>query len=195
MRCVQPAPSEHRIYQSDCFLSLFRLFPILLTIRCGVTCSAVDWSSVASNNYYAVPARQTKEVGRYTAELVDYLCLERGASTNSFHIVGHSLGELTLERTWSCDVRARCPFAFMHIPFFSHIYCRWKQIFVTTSCILAGAHTAGYTGAYTKSGKIPRITGNELISWHYMNSVEQSLVLLCCRLRNRTRSSSTTVRK
>lgn len=55
--------------------------------------TAVDWSSLASNAYYATPAKQTKDVGQYTAEMIDYLCQQRGASTNSFHIVGHSLGE------------------------------------------------------------------------------------------------------
>lgn len=74
---------------------------------------AVDWSSLSSNMYYGTPARQTKDVGTYTAEMIDYLCQEQGANTDNFHIVGHSLG----------------------------------------------AHTAGYAGAYTKSGKIPRITG------------------------------------
>lgn len=55
--------------------------------------TAVDWSALASNNFYPVPARQTREVGRYTAELIDYLCRERGSNVKDFHLVGHSLGE------------------------------------------------------------------------------------------------------
>lgn len=74
---------------------------------------AVDWEELASNNFYMVPARQTREVGSYTAELIDYLVSKQGADLNSFHLIGHSLG----------------------------------------------AHTVGYAGAFTKSGKIPRITG------------------------------------
>lgn len=74
--------------------------------------TAVDWSSLASNAYYATPAKQTKDVGQYTAEMIDYLCQQRGASTNSFHIVGHSLGESWFSEEWliewihCCDSRS-----------------------------------------------------------------------------------------
>lgn len=65
-----------------------------------------------------VPARQTREVGQYLAEMIDYLVEKQNADIKSFHLVGHSLG----------------------------------------------AHTVGYAGSYTRSGRIPRITGAILIS-------------------------------
>lgn len=76
--------------------------------------AAVDWKELASNNFYMVPARQTREVGEYVAEMIDYLVQKQNADIKSFHLVGHSLG----------------------------------------------AHTVGYAGALTKSGRIPRITGD-----------------------------------
>lgn len=76
--------------------------------------AAVDWQELASNNFYMVPARQTRDVGEYVAEMIDYLVEKQNANINTFHLVGHSLG----------------------------------------------AHTVGYAGAYTKSGRIPRITGD-----------------------------------
>lgn len=45
--------------------------------------------------------------------MIDFMCKEKGADINKFHLIGHSLG----------------------------------------------AHTVGYAGMYTKTGKIPRITG------------------------------------
>lgn len=62
--------------------------------------TAVDWASLAWNGFYAAPARQTKEVGRFTAELIDYLC-ERGASIANFHLIGHSLGEICVPCAFS----------------------------------------------------------------------------------------------
>lgn len=94
--------------------------------------SAVDWQKVASNNFYAAPARQTKDVGRYTAEMIDYLCMERGADIKKFHLVGHSLGKLTTQ------------------------LLLYHFFFKAT---ISGAHTVGYAGSYVKSGKIPRISG------------------------------------
>lgn len=105
------------------YLTVFNLFRY----------SAVDWQKVASNNYYAASARQTKDVGRYTAEMIDYLCMERGADIKKFHLVGHSLGKLTAK-----------------------LLLYTKTNFKTT---ISGAHTVGYAGSYVKSGKIPRITG------------------------------------
>lgn len=58
--------------------------------------TAVDWREVASNNFYFVPARQTREVGKYTAEMIDFMCKEKGADINKFHLVGHSLGAHTV---------------------------------------------------------------------------------------------------
>ncbi|XP_055319678.1 pancreatic triacylglycerol lipase-like isoform X2 [Sitodiplosis mosellana] len=83
----------------------------LKTRYCNVI--AVDWTELASNNFYFTPARQTREVGKYIAEMIDFLCTEKGADINKFHLIGHSLG----------------------------------------------SHAVGYAGMYTKSGKIPRITG------------------------------------
>lgn len=73
---------------------------------------------MASNNFYMVPARQTREVGEYVAQMIDYLVKKQNADINSFHLIGHSLG----------------------------------------------AHTVGYAGSFTKSGRITRITGD--LHWH-----------------------------
>lgn len=43
-----------------------------------------------------MPARQTREVGKYTAEMIDFMCKEKGADINKFHLVGHSLGAHTV---------------------------------------------------------------------------------------------------
>lgn len=51
---------------------------------------------MASNNFYVAPARQTKDVGQYLAEMIDYLCKERGADIKKFHLIGHSLGAHTV---------------------------------------------------------------------------------------------------
>ncbi|KAJ6626577.1 Pancreatic triacylglycerol lipase, partial [Pseudolycoriella hygida] len=53
---------------------------------------AVDWESVASNFFYFTPATQTRDVGRYVAELIYYLCTDQGTDLNKIHIIGHSLG-------------------------------------------------------------------------------------------------------
>ncbi|XP_055308491.1 lipase member H-like [Sitodiplosis mosellana] len=83
----------------------------LKTRDCNVI--GVDWSDLAKNNFYFTPARQTRDVGSYIAEMIDFMCTVKGADINTFHLIGHSLG----------------------------------------------AHTVGYAGMYTKTGKIPRITG------------------------------------
>lgn len=54
--------------------------------------TAVNWASIASSAFYFSSAAHTREVGRYTAELIDYLHQKRGASLRSIHIIGHSLG-------------------------------------------------------------------------------------------------------
>lgn len=53
---------------------------------------AVNWESIASSSLYFKVAKQTRQVGQYTAELIDYLHHNRGASMNSIHLIGHSLG-------------------------------------------------------------------------------------------------------
>lgn len=62
----------------------------------NATNSAVDWNELAKNNFYITPARQTREVGKYVAELIDYMCTEKGADINKFHLIGHSLGAHTV---------------------------------------------------------------------------------------------------
>lgn len=57
---------------------------------------AVDWSEAASNNFYFTPARQTREVGKYIAEMIDFMCKDKGADINKFHLIGHSLGAHTV---------------------------------------------------------------------------------------------------
>lgn len=49
---------------------------------------AVDWRDVAANLFYFTPAMQTKDVGRYVSELIQYLCNDRGADLNNIHIIG-----------------------------------------------------------------------------------------------------------
>lgn len=56
------------------------------------TLLAVNWESIASSGFYFSSAAHTRDVGRYTAELIDYLHRNRGASMQSIHLIGHSLG-------------------------------------------------------------------------------------------------------
>lgn len=51
---------------------------------------------MASNNFYFTPAQQTREVGKYIAEMIDFMCKEKGADIGTFHLVGHSLGAHTV---------------------------------------------------------------------------------------------------
>lgn len=53
---------------------------------------AVNWQPIASNAYYFASASQTRDVGIYTAELIDYLISERSANPKMMQIIGHSLG-------------------------------------------------------------------------------------------------------
>lgn len=69
--------------------SLFMCGDYLLNI-------AVDWSEAASNNFYFTPARQTREVGKCIAEMIDFMCKDKGANINQFHLIGHSLGAHTV---------------------------------------------------------------------------------------------------
>lgn len=86
---------------------------LLFFVRVYNIGKAIDWNELASNNFYFTPARQTRDVGKYIAEMIDFMCKEKGADIRKFHLIGHSLG----------------------------------------------AHTVGYAGMYTTSGRIPRITG------------------------------------
>lgn len=58
--------------------------------------AAVDWNELAGNNFYITPARQTRDVGRYIAEMIDFMVTEKGADINKFHLIGHSLGAHTV---------------------------------------------------------------------------------------------------
>lgn len=60
------------------------------------TYAAVDWHELAGNNFYVTPARQTRDVGKYIAEMIDYMVTEKGADINKFHLIGHSLGAHTV---------------------------------------------------------------------------------------------------
>lgn len=51
---------------------------------------------MAANNFYVMPARQTREVGTYLAEMIDYLVEKRGTKISNFHLIGHSLGAHTV---------------------------------------------------------------------------------------------------
>lgn len=53
----------------------------------------VDWSDLAGNRMYPVPARQTRDVGRNIAAFIDHLVVEeRVADISQFHLIGISLG-------------------------------------------------------------------------------------------------------
>ncbi|XP_059610015.1 lipase member I-like [Phlebotomus argentipes] len=52
----------------------------------------VDYRDIAANNFYFTPAFQIREVGKYIAELIDYLVIAKNASIADFHLIGHSLG-------------------------------------------------------------------------------------------------------
>lgn len=55
--------------------------------------TVVDWSDLAENRMYPVPARQTRDVGRNIAALIDYLVVdEHVAAISQFHLIGISLG-------------------------------------------------------------------------------------------------------
>ncbi|GAB0095669.1 inactive pancreatic lipase-related protein 1 [Sergentomyia squamirostris] len=58
----------------------------------NVNIITVDYRDIAANNFYFAPAFQIRQVGKYIAELIDYLVTFRNANTSDFHIIGHSLG-------------------------------------------------------------------------------------------------------
>uniref|UniRef100_A0A1B0CUS8 Lipase domain-containing protein n=2 Tax=Lutzomyia longipalpis TaxID=7200 RepID=A0A1B0CUS8_LUTLO len=53
---------------------------------------SVDYRDIAANNFYFTPVFQIREVGKYIAELIDYLVTVKKARTEDFHLIGHSLG-------------------------------------------------------------------------------------------------------
>lgn len=92
-----------------------------------------------------VPARQTRDVGEYVAEMIDFLVQKQNADIKNFHLIGHSLG----------------------------------------------AHTVGYAGSFTKSGRIPRITGD--VQTKSSNNFFCQITNVV--LPNRSRSSPSNVRR
>lgn len=51
----------------------------------------VDWSTIASDILYPIPAIKTKQVGEHVARMVDFLA-NNGLDINEVHMIGHSLG-------------------------------------------------------------------------------------------------------
>lgn len=51
----------------------------------------VDWSKIASDIIYPIPAIKTKQVGEHVARMVDFLA-DNGLDVNKVHMIGHSLG-------------------------------------------------------------------------------------------------------
>lgn len=51
----------------------------------------VDWSTIASNIMYPIPAIETKQVGEHVAKMIDFLA-DNGLDVNKLHMIGHSLG-------------------------------------------------------------------------------------------------------
>lgn len=52
----------------------------------------VDWSNIASSNYYFTPVSEIPNVGENVAKLVDIMAERNGARYDRFHLIGHSLG-------------------------------------------------------------------------------------------------------
>lgn len=70
---------------------------------------AIDWSELAANNFYFTPARQTRDVGKYIAEMIDYMVKEQGADIRKFHLIGHSLGAHTVGYAGMYTTNGRIP--------------------------------------------------------------------------------------
>lgn len=63
--------------------------------RTKVNLITVDWEDLASNLYYFESARRTHDVGRTTAELIDFMVSNMSLSLDRVHLIGHSLGAHT----------------------------------------------------------------------------------------------------
>lgn len=63
--------------------------------RSKVNLITVDWEDLASNLYYFESARRTNDVGRTTAELIDFMVSNMSLSLDRVHLIGHSLGAHT----------------------------------------------------------------------------------------------------
>lgn len=75
----------------------------------GISKKAIDWRELAANNFYFTPARQTRDVGKYIAEMIDYMVKERGADIGKFHLIGHSLGAHTVGYAGMYTTNGRIP--------------------------------------------------------------------------------------
>lgn len=83
------------------------------------------------------------------------MCSEKGADVNKFHLIGHSLGAHTVKKNIFIQQTQT------HTERKRKIVAKVARIFVML-VILTFIHfykQVGYAGMYTKSGKIPRITG------------------------------------
>lgn len=69
----------------------------------------VNWQHIADNKNYLKAAFQTREVGEFTAQLIDYLVVNKGADLNTFHLIGHSLGAHTVGYAGSFVKSGRIP--------------------------------------------------------------------------------------
>jgi len=52
----------------------------------------VDWSSIAEDPMYPVPASLTRAVGSAIAAFLDHLVDVTGINPSDIHLIGHSLG-------------------------------------------------------------------------------------------------------
>lgn len=57
----------------------------------NVNIIAVDWYPL-SQLFYLLARSAVSPIGYYTASFVDFLVLDVGVTSNSIHVVGHSLG-------------------------------------------------------------------------------------------------------
>lgn len=53
---------------------------------------SVDWSKTADNWFYPVARYAVVPVGKFLAEVVDWMVSEGGLPIDSIHVIGHSLG-------------------------------------------------------------------------------------------------------
>ena len=53
---------------------------------------SVDWEPLARSPWYTSAAKNSRLVGKYTAEFIKFLVEEGGSTYDSFHVLGASLG-------------------------------------------------------------------------------------------------------